>query len=297
MLISSTSISQRKTEGTRYLSNITYNRLVRDIYSTHQPPLQTAHYKLLLLLEALNSWSNLEGASNILSSQQLMSVMDNIAKQKRDCDVKSPMSVDSSVYKATKSCGFTLSIQDTTTVDLSLNNNILSATVKVSASAGNNLTKLGDGLYVASSGSGAETLYKVHVTMTDPSSASYTNAVFTGKSLLLIAREGLTLKDTDVSLVGDTITFLNGDTFNPGVWYTFILKGTTSTAFKIHIEYAGAESATYSNAQFIGQTLLTAVREGLTLNDATISLTGDTITFLNGDKFQPGTWYTFILKS
>lgn len=57
------------------------------------------------------------------------------------------------------------------------------------------------------------------------SASSFSNATFSGKSLLLTASEGLVLRDTDVDLVGNTVSKTNsGDEFVAGTWYLFLLR-------------------------------------------------------------------------
>lgn len=65
---------------------------------------------------------------------------------------------------------------------------------------------------------------KYFVTMS-VTATSFTNATFSGKSILLTASEGMVLRDTDISLAGSTITKTNsGDEFVAGTWYLFLLK-------------------------------------------------------------------------
>lgn len=77
----------------------------------------------------------------------------------------------------------------------------------------------------ATGGSGSgDVITKLYATMS-VSSASYTNAVLNGKSILMVASEGLVLRDTDFDLVGDTVSKTNsGDEFVSGTWYLFLLK-------------------------------------------------------------------------
>ncbi len=297
MLIPTQDITTRYQDGITSLSNVTYNKFARDLYGIQQPKSKEVDLKLTLLLYALNSWSNLPGAVNYYTEAEMMSIMDNIAKLQNDTDSLKVMSVDKPSCHSSTSSAFILSIVDTASVDLALVNNVLSASVKLSAAGGNALQQFGDGLFVSTSGSGDETVLKVHVTMVAASSSTYTNALFTGKELLMTTREGQVLKDTDLSLVGDTISYLNGDTFEPGVWYTFILKAVISSITKVYVQYAGASSASYSNPAFDGKSILMVAREGAILNDSILSIAADTISYLNGETFEPGIWYTFILKA
>lgn len=297
MLIATPNITTRYGEGLTYLSNITYNKFARDLYGNQQPKSKESDLKLTLLLYGLTSWSNLPGAVNSFTEPQMLSMMDNIAKLQNDVDSLRVMSVDKPLCPSSATSAFTLSIVDTASVDLALVNNVLSASVKLSAAGGNALQQFGDGLFVSTSGSGDETVLKVHVTMVAASSSTYTNALFTGKELLMTTREGQVLKDTDVALVGDTISYLSGDTFEPGVWYTFILKTVVSSITKVYIQYAGVSSSSYSNPAFDGKSILMVAREGNILNDSILSIAADTISYLNGETFEPGIWYTFILKA
>ena len=71
---------------------------------------------------------------------------------------------------------------------------------------------------------GGDSIVKLAVTISAESD-SYTNAVFTGKTLLLTVREGLTEKDNHHTLAGNTVTKTqDGDLFIPGQEYIFILK-------------------------------------------------------------------------
>ena len=65
---------------------------------------------------------------------------------------------------------------------------------------------------------------KFFVTMST-TAPSYTNALFSGKSILMTANEGVVLRDTDISLTGSTVSKTNvGDEFVAGTWYLFLLK-------------------------------------------------------------------------
>lgn len=65
---------------------------------------------------------------------------------------------------------------------------------------------------------------KFYVTMS-ATAASYTNATFSGKTILMTATEGMVLRDTDISLSGSTVSKTNaGDEFVAGTWYLFLLK-------------------------------------------------------------------------
>jgi hypothetical protein len=66
----------------------------------------------------------------------------------------------------------------------------------------------------------------LNVTMPEPSSGSYQNNAFSGKSIVSIFREGQVLNPATWSLVGTTVTFNNGDTFEAGVWYQFLIKSS-----------------------------------------------------------------------
>jgi hypothetical protein len=297
MLIATPDITTRYGEGLTYLSNITYNKFARDLYGNQQPKSNESDLKLTLLLYGLTSWSNLPGAVNSFTEPQMLSMMDNIARLQNDMDSLRVMSVDKPLCPSSATSAFTLSIVDTASVDLALVNNILSASVKRSAAAGNALQQFGDGLYVSNAGGGSNDIIKVYVTMTTLSSSTYSNALFTGKELLVTTREGFVLKDTDLALVGDTISYLNGDTFDPGVWYTFVLKTTSVSVVKVHVEYTGLSSPSYANSLFDGKFILMVAREGMIIDDSIMSLAADTISYTNGDTFEPETWYTFILKS
>lgn len=52
----------------------------------------------------------------------------------------------------------------------------------------------------------------------------------------------------------------------------------------------------YSDYRFAGKTIVSVAREGMVLNNETLSLSGTTLSFNNGDQFVTGLWYHFILS-
>lgn len=154
MLIATQDINTRYAEGVGYLSNTTYNKFARALYGNQQPKNKQSDYKLVLLLYALNGWSNAEGAINSMTDAQMCSVMDNIARLQDDLDTIRVMSVDKPICYNNTISAFTLDVVDTASVDLTLQNSILSAVVKISPTVGNALQQLGNGLFVSNSGGG-----------------------------------------------------------------------------------------------------------------------------------------------
>lgn len=78
--------------------------------------------------------------------------------------------------------------------------------------------------YATGGGGGTGDITKFFATIAS-SATSFTNATFSGKSILLTASEGLVLRDTDFELSGTTVSKTNsGDEFVAGTWYLFLLK-------------------------------------------------------------------------
>lgn len=78
---------------------------------------------------------------------------------------------------------------------------------------------------------------------------------------------------------------------------SLIFDPSENDVSKLFIQYAGSVSASYTNSQFQGKTILLLATELQILKDSDFTLSGTTVSFTNGDTFKPGNWYTFILKS
>lgn len=153
MLIETANITDRYEEGLTGLSNISYNKFAKELYSL-QSEATDDDDKLLLLLYALNSWDNRPGAVNIITTQQMLNIMDTISKVSvsplgsliltvnKDC-----CGCSDSKGNSSSSSNSDFEISDTSTVNLSLVNKVLSAMSKISADAGNIIEAHPDGLF------------------------------------------------------------------------------------------------------------------------------------------------------
>ena len=153
MLVSTQTINNRYAEGVDYLSRINYNRYAHKLYAVQKKNNQNDS-RLLLLLHALNSWNNSPLAENVLTAKQMIMVVEKIAKYQVDCDVLNQASADKLALGAGNSGNaFSLQVLDTSSVDLSYSNGVLSADVKVAPVVGNLLQILEGGLFVSTSSS------------------------------------------------------------------------------------------------------------------------------------------------
>lgn len=154
MLVSSTLISSRYVEAIDSLTNISFNKFVKDQYGV-QYKHTSYDNKLLLLIHALESWDNHEGAVNIITETQLLSILDNISKANHDVlSVKQ----DSVKLNQINFSSVALSIADTATIDLSFNNNQLKGDIRISKATGNSARLRDDGLYIPASGTSVKFL-------------------------------------------------------------------------------------------------------------------------------------------
>jgi hypothetical protein len=180
MLVLTDDINNAYATGLTYLSNLVYNRFAYDVYGM-QYKKNSTNKKLLLLLYALQSWSNKEGATNILTTHQLICVMNNILK----CRVDN-MACFSMSNTTDEACGcptsFTLEVLDTASVDLTFENSVLSADAKISQAAGNNISVLSDGLFAKS---GTEFKW-VTTPMFNGNANTYNDASLAGRALQII---------------------------------------------------------------------------------------------------------------
>jgi hypothetical protein len=155
MLIATQTLNNRYAEGLDYLSKINYNRYAYDQYAV-QHKKNNNDSRLLLLLHALGSWNNSPLADNVLTSKQIVMVVEQIAKYQVDCDVLKQASADELVLPSAgvgSGNAFSLQVIDTSSVDLSYSNGELSAQVKLSPTVGNILQILDGGLFASSSAS------------------------------------------------------------------------------------------------------------------------------------------------
>lgn len=175
MLISSAIISDRYVEAIDSLTNISFNKFVKNQYGV-QYKHTTSDNKLLLLIHALESWDNHEGATNIITEEQLISILDNISKAKLDV-LSVRQGTVNSVSSQINCPSIALSIADTGTIDLSFNNNQLKADIRISRAAGNSARLNDDGLYIPASGTSVKFL-----TSDDfiPGTNTYRNSAMTG---------------------------------------------------------------------------------------------------------------------
>jgi len=182
MFITNSDISDRYTRGVNAITNIAYNKYGRDLYGIQYRRLKTER-KILLLLTALSSWDNRPGAPNVLTLRQMQAVMSHLVTlPAQDPDSDNVTSADTSVALAGQS-NISLTVLDTSTIDLSYSNNELSAQLKVSTTAGNRATVNADGLYVSSS---ADTITKLLTQDNfDAGTNRYTNTAWAGKNLLV----------------------------------------------------------------------------------------------------------------
>jgi hypothetical protein len=208
MLVSTQTIAARYGEGLSFIADLSYDRFLKELYGLQHC---TSHdgAKLLLLLHALDSWDNRAGAQNCLTQLQILRIMDNIAKLRQT----NPMG---SAYASGLSSGVAnaapVMVRDTNTVDLSLANGQIEASVKLSQQAGNTLQMGADGLYAAPA-AGGSTVIKFITGDQFASGTRYDDAA---------------LKDMDVQIWHRGMGFLiyhKGDNDNPENEFTLLPDG------------------------------------------------------------------------
>lgn len=178
MQLSTSDINTRYAQGIDYLTNITYNRFLRNLYGV-QVKHTSCDRKLLLLLRAADTWNNRIGATNILTEKQFLSIMDNIAKCRKDELAATNISVDSKGIVTSPGSGgaMTLSVADTQSIDLSYSENVLKANIKISSKAGNAAQIKSDGLFIENI-SGGHVLF---LKQSDFTGNTYSNSAVKGK--------------------------------------------------------------------------------------------------------------------
>ena len=189
MLLTTSEISTRYDKGLGYLSNITFNKFLKNQYRVQ---FKSTSYdkRLLMLLYALDSWDNRTGAVNWLTEQQMSAVLDQIAYAHRDpltamCSTSGPGDCKCSGN------GFAFSVADTQSVHLSIINGILTADVKISPESGNGVSIHARGLYA--SGSGGSGGGKIYFTGNDFNTGTnqYDNAALAGLTEFVVWHRGL----------------------------------------------------------------------------------------------------------
>lgn len=196
MLIPTDLIESRYELGMRLLTNFSFNEYARNLYGLDYQKTRTDS-KLLLLLHAVNSWVNIEGAVNAFTKTQMYGILDNIFKMQRDRMASEVLTDDSSEcdssgsYSGSGSGGSgtvspSLGIMDTNSIDLTFGGNILSAVLRVSAQSGNAATINNDGIYVSSGAASSE--LTLTIKGTDFTGMSYNNNALAGKDLTVYHR-------------------------------------------------------------------------------------------------------------
>lgn len=168
-MLTTQTINDRYAEGVDYLAIVTYNQHARALYGIQQRKKETDR-KLLLLLYALQSWNNSPMAENTLTETQMMLVVEAIGKAQADNDVIRKLSSDKSLFSVP--CGgnaFSLQIMDTSSVNLTLVNNVLSAVMRISSYPGNTIQLLPDGIFSSGSAGSGKTVKLI-------TGADFTNA-------------------------------------------------------------------------------------------------------------------------
>jgi hypothetical protein len=192
MLILTGDINDAYSSGLDYLSNLVYNQFAYDVYGM-QYKKGVTNKKLLMLLFALQSWANKEGATNVLTTAQMISVLNNILKCRVDSMACFSMSNTTDEASGCAS-SFTLEILDTASVDLTFENSVLSADTKISQKNGNVISVLSDGLFAT----GGTTIKLVTTAMFNGSNDTYNDATLQGRPLQLFYRgEGFLIYDAD----------------------------------------------------------------------------------------------------
>ncbi len=153
MQLTTIDINNRYNEGVGYLTDITNSKFLRSKYGVQF--LGTGNdTKLLMLLTELESWDNRPGALNVLDEYQMIAILDNIRRYGADELANNPPSADKLATPGFSSSQQPIyfSVANTSSVNLSVSNSILSANVKLSGATGNKAVLNYDGIYVADSG-------------------------------------------------------------------------------------------------------------------------------------------------
>lgn len=192
MLTLTNDINSRYAEGLESMANSVYNRFVRETYALQTRDCKT-DAKLMLLLYAVDNWSNRAGANNSMTELQLMGILDNIYKlrtpNKTSTGKSSVQGIGNSSLAGgggaiiSPSSSFTLMVLDTATIDLSLSGNRLSADAKISQTTGNRLVAAADGLFVAPVTD--QKIYFVTGADFEAGQNIYNNAAMAGKDVIV----------------------------------------------------------------------------------------------------------------
>lgn len=192
MLLTTSEIATRYNKGLDYLSNITFNKFLKNQYRVQFK--NTVYDKrLLMLLYAMDTWDNRSGAVNWLTEQQMSAVLDQIAYAHRDpftslCSTSGPGSCG-----CISNSAFAFSVADTASVHLSFVNGVLSANVKISSESGNGVSVHTTGLFANVSGGGGGTGGKLYFTGSDfnVGTNQYDNALLAGLTEFVVWHRGL----------------------------------------------------------------------------------------------------------
>jgi hypothetical protein len=156
MQLTTAYITKRYNQGVSCLTDITNNKFLRTKYGV-QFKTTNLDNRILMLLTALESWSNKTGATNILTERQMMAILDQIGKGYRDNLSTTSPSADAvgGVNQSTGSTGnngnggvVNFSLVNTQSINLTMSNGVLRADLRVSPTSGNKAVVSADGLYV-----------------------------------------------------------------------------------------------------------------------------------------------------
>lgn len=182
MQLLTTDINTRYSQGNLYLSNITFNKFLKDQYGV-QYKSSAWDNRLLMLMFAVDSWDNRPGADNWLTTQQMYAILDQIAYAHRD-PLTAMCSTDTTICGCSKS-SMSFSVMDTNSIQLLYVNGVLKANLKVSSFTNNGLSVQNDGAFSQiGSGSGSN---KIFITSSDftVGTNTYSNPLLIGKSPLV----------------------------------------------------------------------------------------------------------------
>ena len=192
MLLTTTEINNRYLQGIGYITNITFNKLLKDQHAV-QYKNTSQDNKLLLLLYAVDSWDNRPGADNWLTQSQIMAIMDNIGYGHRDSLSGITTTSSAADCGCNESSGTALSVEDTASVNLTYVNGKLKADIKVSAYTGNGFSVKTDGAFSEQSSGTGGTTTKIFLTADDFETGTniYNNVALAGKSNLAVWYRGV----------------------------------------------------------------------------------------------------------
>ena len=125
-LLTTSDINTAYAVGLTNLTNITYNKLAKDSYAVKYKNTNKDN-QLLMLMYAVDSWDNREGACNWLTELQLEAILNQIAYSHRDNLTKNCSTSTPADCGCTSSTLSALSVMDTESIHLSYVNGVLSA--------------------------------------------------------------------------------------------------------------------------------------------------------------------------